>query len=165
MVVMVVVAMLVIVYDMSVVMLVGVAFVACAAEKLAYLVRSHVWDHVESLLEVVCNSWDIVCLHYREHHLAVDGQGDIYLSAFDHGGPVLIAYGVSEFEGCAYDSVVILVGDPSKVDDEYGIQFKSEHSGFTVVGVVSHDVSIYNLCVSGDSYGIFFSGCAFGKET
>ncbi len=136
-----------------------------SAEEGAYLVRRHIWDYLLTLFKLICDIVDIVSLHNAQHHLSVDGERHIHLSALHHGRPVLVAYGMAEFYGDTDYLVGGLALELRQVYHEYGIEIEPQHNGLVGCRIKIKDIAVGDLRLAFQSHGIFYAGIALGEET
>ncbi len=87
-------------------------------------------------------------VHDAFHHFLVDGERDVDFGTLYHGGPVLVAYGVTELDAGLYDFKLIFFFDRRKVDDKHRTQFDACHDGRVGVGVIFKDIAFNELCVA-----------------
>ncbi len=142
-----------------------VVAVGCPSEEAANLVRCHIWDHLCALMESVFDIVDVVGLHNAQHHLPVDRQWHVYLSAFHHGGPMLVADSMTEFYRDAYDLFGSLTLELREVDLKHGIQTQTQHNHLFLVRIIVDHVAVYNLRLALECHGIFVAMVALGEET
>lgn len=138
---------------------------ARSAEETAYLVRRHIGYHLLTLHKFVGDAGDVVSLHDGEHHLTVNSQRHIHLRALHDGGPVLVAYGMTQLQRRAYHRVGIAVAYSREVYHKDRIQLEAEHNRALRFRIIGDDVAVHYLCMAGQSHGIFLAGRAGGEKT
>ena len=135
------------------------------SEKPADLMRSEIGYYLETFLEFIGYSFEMMCLHDRKHYFLVDGKRHVDFRTFDHSGPMLVADGMSEFDRATDHCVSILVLERAHVNDEHRTQFDTKNHGFSGVRIICDHIAVDDLCMTFQSHGIFFTFKAFAEET
>ena len=149
----------------DVTMFMRMAFMTCSAKKTTNLMRSKIRNHLQALLKFECNPFNMVCLHNGKHDFLIYSERHINLRTFHYCGPVLITDGVSKFDSHPYDSVVVFTRKFCHIHHKNRTQFYAEHCSFISFRIKGDDITINNLRVASQSYGIFLPADAFPKET
>lgn len=119
--------------------------VSGSTEQFAQVGWLQVGYHFISVFEFISYALDIVGFHDTQHDLAVDSKRNVDFCTFDYGGPMLVAYGVAEFDSCSDYSVGVLTGNAFEIYYQYRIEIETKYYGMVAVGVVGNDVAIDNL--------------------
>lgn len=160
-----VMVMIVIVYNMSVVVLMTMAFMTGTAEESARLVRGEVGDNIAALLKAESNAGYMMSLKHTHHHLLIDREWHIHLCALHHSGPMLIADGMTKFQGDSDYGVMILICDSGEVDHQHRIEFESQHHGPAALRIKVDHITVGNLSVSCQSHRILRAAQTLPEET
>ena len=138
---------------------------ARSAEQAAYLVGRQVGDDFFAGAEGVVDVFDPVGAHDAFHHFLVHRERHHHPAALDHGGPVLVADGMSQFEGYVDDLFGRFAGQGGQVGDQHLVEPDAQHHHAPVGGVVFKDVAVEQLRVAFERYGIFGLAVARGGKT
>lgn len=100
--------------------LVRMALLPCPTKQAADFVRCQIRNNLHPFLEFVGDAFDVVRLHDAEHYFLVYRKRYVDFRAFHHCRPVLVADGMTEFDGDANDVVRVFAAQCFHVYDQYG---------------------------------------------
>ena len=119
--------------------------------------RSQVWNHLGTRMEMVGNAFYMVGVHHTLHHFLVHCKWHVNFGTFDHGRPMLVAYGMSQFNTDACNVSPVFRSQSRQVDNEYWTQFDSDNDSFLRFGMIVYDVTIVHFLVTLQGNGVFLS--------
>ena len=119
--------------------------------------RSQVWNHLGTRMEMVGNAFYMVGVHHTLHHFLVHRKWHVNFGTFDHGRPMLVAYGMSQFYTDACNVSPVFRSQSRQVDNEYRTQFDSDNDSLLRFGMIVYDVTIVHFLVTLQGNGVFFT--------
>ena len=107
----------------------------------------------------------MVGIHDARHHLPIHGQRHVDLLVPHHGRPVLVAEGVTEFDG-ALQLLLVRPGiEPPEVDNQHVVQADIDHDGPVPIGIVGQNIAVEHPRIALQGHGIVAATVATGHET
>ena len=97
-----------------------------STHQTAYLVWREVGNNLLGGAERVGYMLDVVRAHNTIHNLSIHRQRHKYLRATHHGGPVLVAQGVTQLYGCVDYRLRLHTGQRTEVDDHHVAQLQTQ---------------------------------------